>query len=131
MILGYLIGIAIISAVSALFLKLSAKLVVKKSVGFAIAFIISFVSVLAAGFVQDLTDHKQSPFWTVSPAIVFFLSCWLLNALFVKYGGESVSLGYARAFPVTALQCAGLFVFMLVLSLVFVGGLLFYAGQSN
>ncbi|MEO6589999.1 MAG: hypothetical protein ABIP06_11920 [Pyrinomonadaceae bacterium] len=131
MLFGYLIGIAIFSAISAFFLKISAKLVVKKSVGFTAAFVISIISFLAALFIQDLTAHKQQSFWAVLPGIVFFLTCWLLNINFVKYGQEDESIGYAKSFLITLVQCIALFTVVVILSFMIISGLMHFGNQTN
>ena len=131
MFFGYLVGIAIVSVVSALLLKLGAKLIVKKSASFVAAFVISFISFLAAIFIQNLTMHKQESFWAVLPGIVFFISCWLLNAQFLKYGGEKEGINYGKSFLVTLFQCVALFVVLMILSVVFVSGLMLLGNQSR
>lgn len=131
MFFGYAVGIAIVSAVSALLLKLGAKLIVKKSVGFVAAFVISFISFLIAIFVQNLTMHKTEAVWAVAPGIVFFISCWLLNAQFLKYDNEKGEVNYGKTFVVTLFQCVTLFVALIILSMVFVSGLMFLGNQTR
>ena len=129
MLFGYLIGIAIISAVSALFLKLGAKLIVKKSVGFIAAFVVSLISLLSAIFMQDLIAHKQEAVWAVSPGLVFFIACWLLNSGFLKYENERI--GYGKTFLITLFQCAALFIALMILSTAFISGLMLLGNQPG
>ncbi|CAN5679589.1 hypothetical protein BH20ACI4_BH20ACI4_30580 [soil metagenome] len=131
MLLGFSIGIAVGSALSALFIKLFARLIVKKSTGFVAAFIISFISFLAAIFIQDLTARKPETVWAVIPGVIFFLFCWLLNAQFLKYGAENENIGYGKTFFVTFLQCIALFFALLILSTAFISGLMFLGSQSK
>ena len=133
MLFGYLIGITIISAVSALLIKLAARLTIKKSVVLAAAFIFSLVSFLIAFFVQDLLDNRsgeQSPFLAVLPGFVFFLSCWLLNAQFVKYDGEEFP-GNAKVFLVTIIQCVSLFIIIAIFSFVLISGLIYLGSPGK
>jgi len=119
MLIGYLIGLAIISAISALFIKLGVKLAAKKTVGFGVSFGISFVSFLAALLVQTFFDdvRAKSSFVQILPGFVFFLSCWLLNAQFVKYGEADNPRSYGKAFLATVVQCAALFIVIMAFSL--------------
>jgi len=119
MLFGYLIGLAIISAVSATLILLAVRLFYKQKTAFTNAFVISFLSFLAALFVQMLFDEARpkSSFVEVLPGLVFFLSCWLLNAQFVKYGAEDSSKNYGKAFLITAAQCVALFIIGIVFSL--------------
>ena len=117
---GNLLGLAIFAAISALVIKLAVKLVSGKGVGFAKPFIISFVSVSAAVLIQMCFDdvRSRSAFIDALPGFIFFLSCWLLNAQLIKYGGEINSRSYGKTFLVTVLQGVGLLIIMTVFSLV-------------
>jgi hypothetical protein len=118
MLFGYLLGIVIISAVSALFIKLGVRLVAKQSVDFAKSFAVSVISFLGTFFAQDIFGgiRSESSFIAAAPACVFFLLCWLLNAQFIGYGDEDDSRNYGKAFLVTVIQCAALFITGLVFS---------------
>ena len=115
-IIGYLIGIAIIAAISSLFIKLAGKLVAAKSIEFGKGFVISFISLLAALFFQMLFDgvRPRASLVEVLPGFIFFFVCWLLNTQWVKYGNENNQRSYGKAFLVTLVQCVGLFIAMLV-----------------
>jgi hypothetical protein len=119
MLLGYLIGLAIISAISAGLILLVVRLLYKQKVAFTNAFVISFISALGALFGQMLFDNvsSKSSFIEALPGFVFFLLCWLLNAQFIKYGEAEGSKSYGKAFLVTTVQCVLLFIFILVFSL--------------
>lgn len=123
MLVGYLIGIAILSVISAGLIKLAAKIATKTAVTFGTAFVISAVSSLAALFSQMLFDGaiSQNTFVQVLPGIVFFASCWLLGVQFIGYGAIDGQKSYAKAFLVTLLQCVGLFVISIIFSILLLG----------
>ena len=123
MLAGYLIGIAIFSAISAGLIKLAAKLATKTAVRFGTAFVISAVSFLAALFSQMLFDgaSSQNSFLQVLPGLVFFVSCWLLGVQFIGYGEIDGKKSYAKAFLVTLLQCVGLFAISIIFSILLFG----------
>jgi hypothetical protein len=122
MLFGYILGVAIISTISALFIKLAVKLVAQKSVDFTKSFVISAISLLGTFFAQDLLNgiRSNSSLIAAVPAFVFFLLCWLLNIWFVKYGDEDDSRNYGKAFLVTVIQCALLVITSLILSFLFI-----------
>lgn len=121
MIFGYLLGIAIISAISALYIKLGVRLVGNRNITFAKAFVVSAVSFLAAFFAQDLLTRtgSESSLFAAMPAFVFFFVCWLLNTQFIRYGEEN-SKNYGKAFLVTVIQCFALFLTGMIFSFVLI-----------
>lgn len=110
MLIGYLIGIAVICSGSALLTNLAIRLFIKQKVSFARVFLISFVSVAAALLVQIFFDDVRTgnAYIEVLPGIVFFLLCWMLNVQFVGYG-ENNSRSYGKAFLVTIVHSVALF----------------------
>ncbi len=125
---GELVGLAIISSLSALFIKLGVKLVGKKSIGFGRAFLISFVALLVAFVFQDLfaSSKAASSILATLPAFLFFVLSWLFNFLFIKYS-DNESRHVGKAFLVTVIQSAALFVSLMILSLLFTVILLSFA----
>lgn len=121
---GRLIGIAFISAVSALLAKLAIRLLYKQKVTFARTFLISFVSVLAALLVQIFFDDVRAgnTYLEVLPGLVFFLTCWMLNVQFIEYG-ENNARSYGKNFLVTMVHCVALFTVGMIFSLVLLAGL--------
>jgi hypothetical protein len=119
--IGYLIGLAILSAISSLFIKLGGRILGGQTVTFAKGFVISFISFGLALFFQILLDDipSKNSLVEVTPGIIFFLSSWLLNAQFIKYG-EADSTSYGKAFLSTIMLCVALFILGIVFSLVFV-----------
>ncbi|GEM_PF-2231019 len=125
-IIGLLIPLVIVSVLSAWFIKLGYKLLTKKSVSFTKPFWISFFSIATTFIVQAIiknassTPNTQSSIVAVLPAMVFFLTCWVLNSQFIKYSDDEESKNYGLAFGVTVIQ----FACLMVIGLVFVFGLM-------
>lgn len=135
---GILIAAGIFSLVSGLFVKLSVRLVAKKSVNFGKAFWISFFSILAA-FIFDkivrsgIAEPASVSFLNVLPAIVFFVLSWFLISHFVRFGEEEDSQSYLKALLAAALQmvfltAAGAAVF---LATVLVGFLMMHSSYTH
>ena len=126
MIFGYLIGVAIISSVNALFIILAVRIFTARKTSFGKAFGISFVSFIAALFSQMLFDgvRPKSSFIEALPGFIFFLSCWLLNAQFIRYDEQEDSKNYGKAFAATLIQCVVGFIFGLVFFFVLFGFLM-------
>lgn len=122
MLVGYLIGIAILSTISAMFIKLGVKIVAKETTSFAGAFVISAISLLGAFFAQDLfnTVGSQSSFVQAAPAFVFLFLSWLLISQFIKFGGEGNSKNYVKSFLVAIIQSVALFITGIIFSILLV-----------
>ncbi len=88
---GELVGVAILSLLSAVFIKLGVRIVSKKSTGFGRFFLISFGAFVFAFIVQELfaTAKAESSILAALPAFMFFAWCWLFNFL-LKAKWESV-----------------------------------------
>jgi len=115
--IGYLIGLAIISTFSGAVMSLTIRLFYKQKSIFGTAFILSFLAFLAALFVDKLVNDagSQSSLTASLPGIVFFVASWLLNALLIKYDSAGTK-SYGKAFLVTIVQCVALFIFILFLT---------------
>lgn len=115
--IGYLIGLAIISLIGAAVISLSAKLFYNQKGIFGTAFFVSFVSFLAALFVDSFVNANQSAnsFTASLPGIVFFVLCWLLNSQFIKYEPNGAK-SYGKTFLITIVQCVALFMFIILLT---------------
>ena len=122
MLAGYLIGIAIFAAVSAVLIKLAAR-IATTTVTFWKGFVVSGVAILAALFTQILFEglRAENSFVQVLPGLVFFASCWLLGVQFIGFGAIDGQKSYAKAFLVTLLQCIGLFIISIIFSILLLG----------
>ena len=127
MLAGYLIGIAIFGAVSAVLIKLAARIATTTTttttVTFWKGFVVSGVAILAALFTQILFEglRAENSFVQVLPGLVFFASCWLLGVQFIGFGAIDGQKSYAKAFLVTLLQCIGLFIISIIFSILLLG----------
>lgn len=104
--LFWILVIAAVTAVSALFIKMGVRLVAKRSVNFLGAFVISGISLLGAflihGLVRRLFGLELS---SLAFLAAFFLLSWVLNARFINFGTEESRPNYLQWFLVTFVQC--------------------------
>lgn len=106
--IGLLIPIAVLSVLGASFIRLGARIVVKRSVSFGKAFWITFVSVLAAFITQKMLlgsgAGPSSSAIAVGPPIIFFLISWFLTSGLIRNVAEEERPLYGRGLAVTAIQ---------------------------
>jgi hypothetical protein len=113
--IGILLALSTASVISAVLIRLGAKLITKEQVGFAKPFWISFIAFGVGFSMQKLLDSVSGPL----PVLAIFGTSWLLSANVITYGIEKQK-SYAKALALTAVQFLGLMMIAAVIAVSFI-----------
>jgi len=118
-IVGFLIGISLVSVIGAVLLRFGARFVTKTPVGFSKPFWITFASVTIAYMVQLLLGRVLAPL----PAVSMFVTTWLFCTSLVGRGEDGAN-SYAKALAIASIQFVGLMLIVAVIavSMIAIGG---------